>query len=364
VRRRVAGVVAVASVLLMTSCGSGEPPAPEASTPESAPAPSLADVEPAADPRAFEGALKPAIADAAVRPVVQAPEPRLPATVTDAQGTKVTVRDVSRVLALDIHGTLSRTVFELGLGDRLVGRDISTQFEEAADLPLVTGTGHELNAEAILELDPTLILTDTSLGPWDVVLQLRDAGIPVVVVEPERHLGNVEEITEMTAAALGVPQVGTQLAERERKEIEEVEAQIEAVSPPKNERLRTIFLYVRGSAGVYYLFGEGSGADDLIEAAGAYDVAEEIGWKGMRPATAEGIVAAAPEVVVMMTKGLDSTGGVEGLLEQLPALAQTPAGQKQRFITMADSQILGYGPLTADVLNALAVAIHAPEALQ
>lgn len=298
--------------------------------------------------------------------MVTDPDPQLPVTV-DVSGPsgaqQVAVTDASRVLALDLYGTLSRTVFELGLGDRLVGRDRSTSFPEAEDLPLVTPVGHDLNAEAVLALDPTVILADTSLGV-DVLLQMEDAGIPVVWVPSERNLDNVGEITELVGRALGVPDAGTALAERIGAEVEEVSATVAAVAPEDpDERLRAIFLYVRGSAGVYYMFGEGSGADSLISAAGAYDVAGEIGWKGNRPVTAEGLVAAAPELVVMMDKGLDSVGGVEGLLEKMPALAQTPAGRNERIVTMSDSLVLGYGPLTADVVNALAVAVHAPQEL-
>lgn len=357
------------ALVLLTGCGgavgSADPAGSGAgASGEVAVAPSLSEVEPAEDPRAFTGPVTAGVDGSDLDPVT-APQPALPATVRDAQGTEVVVDDVSRVLALDIHGTLARTVAELGMAESLVGRDISTQFEQAADLPLVTGNGHELSAEAILELDPTLIITDTSLGPWDVVLQMRDAGIPVVVVDSTRSLGNVEEITTMVAEALGVPAAGAELNTRVSAEIEEVLGHIEAIAPAEEtDRLRTVVLYVRGNAGVYYLFGEGSGADDLIDAVGAYDVAEEIGWSGMRPVTAEGLVAAQPELVVMMTKGLESAGGVDGLLERLPALAQTPAGQNRRFVDMDDSVLLGYGPGTADVLNALAVAVHAPQALE
>lgn len=350
----------LAGSVVVAGCGASGAQG-EGSTITGSVAPAVASVEPLADPRAWNGVVAPAIDDAGVRPVLADPQPKLPARVTDAQGTDVVVDDVSRVLALDIHGTLSRTVFELGLGDRLVGRDLSTQFDEADHLPLVTGRGHELNAEAILELDPSLILTDTSLGPWDVILQLRESGIPVVVVDSHRNLDNVGEISQMVADALGVGEAGDTLAERQDQEIAEVVRDVAAQAPPVNERLRTVFLYVRGSAGVYYMFGQDSGADDLIDAVGGYDVAEEIGWKGMRPVTAEGLVAASPELVVMMSKGLESTGGVDGLLEQLPALAQTPAGQNERIVAMDDSLILGYGPTTAQVINALAVAVLAPE---
>ena len=330
---------------------------------ERAAAVSLAGAVPLTDPRDWTGPATAVLPETPVEPV-DASAQRLPVTVTDAQGTEVTVTDTSRILALDVNGTLSRTVFELGLGDRVVGRDVSTQFTEAADLPLVTRTGHDLSAESILELAPTVILTDTSLGPWDVVLQMRDAGIPVVVTDSRRGLDNLGALTEEVAAALGVQEAGRLLADRIEAEVADVRAQIAEVAPAdEGERLRTVFLYVRGQSGVYYLFGEGSGADQLIEGVGGYDVSEEIGWEGMRPVTDEGIVAAAPELVLLMTKGLESAGGVDGLLERLPALATTPAGQNRRFVDMDDSQVLGFGPTTASVLEALAVAIYAPESV-
>ena len=117
---------------------------------------------------------------------------------------------------------------------------------------------------------------------------------------------------------------------------------------------------MRGSANVYYIFGRDSGADSLIEAVDGIDVAGEIGWEGMKPMTAEALVAAQPDVLVMMTDGLASVGGVDGLVERIPALAQTPAGANRRVVDMADADILAFGPRTADVIRALARAVYAP----
>ncbi|MDO9396927.1 MAG: ABC transporter substrate-binding protein, partial [Herbiconiux sp.] len=140
-------------------------------------------------------------------------------------------------------------------------------------------------------------------------------------------------------------------------------AAIAAVAPTDPaERLRIVFLYVRGQAGVYYLFGQGSGADDLVTALGGIDVSAEIGWNGMRPLTDEGLVAAAPDLVLVMSGGLESVDGVDGLLEAVPALQQTPAGQHRRVVDMPDSQILSFGPDSARVLEALAVGLYAPDA--
>jgi len=323
----------------------------------------LADATLVDDPKGHVGPSTALLAESAIPVPEVVPEPALPVTLTDMQGTEVTVTDTSRILALDVYGTTSRIVYELGLGDSLVGRDASSSFPEVGGLPLVTQSGHDLNAEAILALSPTLIITDTSLGPWDVVLQMRDAGIPVVVVDSERSLENVGTIIDQVATAVGLPEEGAALAERSAAQIDAKIAEIAAIAPQDPaERLRVAFLYVRGQAGVYYMFGTDSGADTLITALGATDVATEIGWSGMRPLNDEGLVSAAPDLVLVMTKGLESTGGVDGLLDAIPALQSTPAGENRRVVDMSDDEILSYGPGTADVLDALAVALYAPGA--
>ncbi|WP_137293233.1 heme/hemin ABC transporter substrate-binding protein [Nocardioides dongxiaopingii] len=356
---------AATALLVLAGCGPVvDPAAGDDDRRAGTSVPRLGEVTPLADPRAWDGVVEVDLPDPVIDPVEDSPAPRLPATVTDAQGDEVVVDDVSRILALDIYGTLAHTVFELGLGDNVVGRDVSAQFPEIADRPLVTQNGHELNAEAILALDPTVVLTDTSLGPWDVVLQLEDAGIPVVVTDSHRGLDNIASLTRLVADSLGVPEAGKRLGDRLEQEAADTTAAIAEVAPQDvTGKLRTVFLYVRGQAGVYYMFGEGSGADSLISAAGGYDVAEEIDWSGMKPVTDEALIDAAPDVLLMMTKGLDSVGGADGLLERFPALANTPAGEHERIIAMDDDQVLSFGPRTADVLNALAVALYAPDAL-
>ena len=107
---------------------------------------------------------------------------------------------------------------------------IPSTFDEVTGLPLVTRNGHELNAEAILALEPTVVLTDTSLGPWNVVLQLREAGVPVVVVDAERSLDNVGVLTEQVADALGVPAAGDALAARLAEQVDGAVADAEAVA--------------------------------------------------------------------------------------------------------------------------------------
>lgn len=326
--------------LTLSACGTATPPRVE-------------------DPQALTGSVTATVEDTAVHAVSEHPQPRLPATVTDVQGTEVVVDDVSRILALDLYGTTSRIVFELGLGDNVVGRDSSSTFKEIEDRTLVTPAGHELNAEAILQLAPTLIITDTSLGPWAVIEQMRDAGVSVVVVDSERSMANVADLTRQVGAAVGLADEAEQLAERTQTQIDEAIAEIAEVAPSDDaKKLRIAFLYLRGQSGVYYLFGDGSGSDSLIESLGAVDVASEVGVTGMKPMTDEALVAAGPDVVLCMTKGLESVGGVDGLIDAVPAFSQTPAGANHRVVDMADSDILSFGSTTPQVLRSLASALY------
>ncbi|MFE5408056.1 hemin ABC transporter substrate-binding protein [Microbacterium sp. NPDC056569] len=321
----------------------------------------LASLDLAENPRTATGPSTACLASHAIEPIAADDAPDLPVTVTDAEGRAVEITDVSRILPVDISGTIAATVFGLGLGDAVVGRDSSTSFDGTDDLPVVTKSGHTLNAEAILELAPTVMLTDTSIGPKEVRQQLRDAGIAVVVVSSERRADTVADLVSEIAGALGVPGRGDALAERLDADVVAASAEVSEIAPAAaSDRPRMLFLYVRGSANVYYIFGRDSGADSLIEAVGGVDVASEIGWEGMKPLTAEALVAAQPDVVVMMTDGLASVGGVGGLLERIPALQQTPAGAHRRVVDMADAEILSFGPRTAEVIRALARAVYAP----
>ncbi|MDR7184377.1 iron complex transport system substrate-binding protein [Microbacterium trichothecenolyticum] len=357
---RLAGAIALlVATVALAGCAAPAADAADADCP--AASVPLAMLTLAENPRTATGPSTACLASHAIEPVAADDAPDLPVTVTDAEGRAVEITDVSRILPVDISGTIAATVFGLGLGDAVVGRDSSTSFDGTEDLPVVTKSGHTLNAEAILELAPTVMLTDTSIGPKEVRQQLRDAGIAVVVVSSERRADTVADLVSEIAGALGVPGRGDALAERLDADVMAASAEVAEIAPAAaSDRPRMLFLYVRGSANVYYIFGRDSGADSLIEAVGGIDVASEIGWEGMKPMTAEALVAAQPDVVVMMTEGLASVGGVDGLLERIPALQQTPAGEHRRVVDMADAEILSFGPRTAEVIRALARAVYAP----
>ncbi len=286
-----------------------------------------------------------------VEPLPSPASPRLPVTVASADGRKVTVGSADRIVPLS--GSLSEIVFTLGLGDRVVARDVTATFEQAADLPVVT-RAHDVSAESVLSLRPTLVLAESTTGPAEAVAQIRDAGVPLVVVPPAQDLGDIGPRIDDVAAALGVPAAGTELRERTDRRLDAVRKKI----PAHADRPRVAFLYLRGSAAVYLLGGAASGASSLLEAAGAVDAGKESGLtKDFTPVTSEALAAAAPDALLVMTKGLQSVGGVDGLVK-IPGVAETPAGADRRIVSVDDSVLLTYGPRTDQVLASLVAQLY------
>ncbi|MGW0760961.1 heme/hemin ABC transporter substrate-binding protein [Streptomyces sp. NPDC002814] len=280
----------------------------------------------------------------------EAPTPELPVTVDSSDGRKVTVQDASRILPL--NGGVAEIVFTLGLGDKVVGRDITATFEEAKKLPQVT-KAHDVSAESVLSLRPTVVLADTDTGPSEAIDQIRDAGVPVVVLDPATKLADVTTRTTRIAEALGVPDAGKALNDRMSDDLAAARAAV-----PEGSRPEVAFLYMRGTAAVYLMGGKGSGADSLIEAAGAVDAGVEAGLdKPFTPLTSEALVSARPDVILMMDKGLESVGGIKGL-EEIPGIAQTPAGAARRIVSLEDGVLLSFGPRTPLVIDILVDRIH------
>ena len=102
---------------------------------------------------------------------------------------------------------------------------------------------------------------------------------------------------------------------------------------------------------------QGFGADDLIQAIGGKDVASEQNATNIIPATSEALVKLNPDVILTMSGGIKSTGGLMVSLPR-PGVGETTAGKNKRIIDMGDGQILSHGPNTRRWCCSLAKAAY------
>lgn len=275
---------------------------------------------------------------------------RFPVTVTDAGGARVTISEASRIASL--NGSVTEIVYALGLGDRLVGVDTSSRYPEQAQRLPTFGYQRDLSAEGILAAAPTVIVGTTDAGPPPVIGQLRSTGTPVMIVENPPDLGAATEKITSIGAALGVPDRAEQLSKQTRHEIE----QAVQIAGKAATRPRVMFLYVRGQ-GTQLIAGADTTAHAMITAAGAVNAGAELGITGYRPLTPEALTAARPEVLLLLSHGLESVGGVDGL-RKIPGVGETPAAKADRILAYEDLYLLGMGPRTGQALRELALGLH------
>ena len=251
-----------------------------------------------------------------------------------------------------VDGDLAEVVFALGLGDQVVATDLSATYPPEADALPQIGYQRALTAEPIAAFEPTLVLATDLAGPPETLDQLRALDIPVTVIEREPTLEGPAAKIRAVAEALGVSERGEEL-------VAELEADIDAAlaaAADVEERPRVLVLYVRGEQ-VQLIFGEGSGFDEVLPAVGAIDVAGELGLGETSELTAEAMVRAAPDVLVVTTSGLESVGGVDGLVS-IPGISRTPAGQNRRVLAYEDQFLLGGGPRFGQMLQQLVADLH------
>ena len=253
--------------------------------------------------------------------------------------------DTSRIVVMG--GPATEIVYALGLGDRVVGTDRSSLYPlDVLEKPRLNFY-RNTSAESILSLEPTLVVAVDGLGPLGVAEQIRTAHVPVLMVPEATTLERAEQRVEMLGQALGRPEEAHAILSQMREELDAV-ASLRPAHPP-----RALFVYARG-AGLVNVSGKNTQADLVLRLAGAENVFTS--FDGFRPLTAEAAVAAAPEVIVIPEAGMESLGGVDGLLQQ-PGLAQTPAGQERRLITVDDNLLLGLGPRIGQGVAHLARAL-------
>lgn len=245
---------------------------------------------------------------------------------------------------------MTEIVYALGAGDQLVGRDASSLYPEAAqELPDV-GYFRRVPAEGVLSLEPTLVLSAADTGPPSVLDQIRSAGVTVQQIPGKPTVDGAKAKIRAVAEALGRTERGEQLIQ----ELESDMAKARELREQVDETPRVLFIYARG-AGTMNVAGAGTEAEAMIELAGAQNAVS--GFEGYKPMTAEAVSAAAPDVILMLERGLESIGGVGGLLEQ-PGIALTPAGENRRIVAMDDLLLLGFGPRLGEATLELTRKLH------
>ena len=273
--------------------------------------------------------------------------------ISQADVTSVAVTPVEKlsdVRIVALANGAAELIAAMGYRDNLVGRDIASSTTELKDVPIVT-SGHQVIPETIIALQPTLVIVDDATGPSSAISKLESAGIRIVNISQSWNLVDLLIKVDQLGSAIKAPQSAALL----RNILSESVNGNSVGASATDKKLKVAFLYLRGTSSIYLVGGQGSGADYLINATGAIDVGAQKLTKPFTPLTAETMTQLNPDLILVMIAGLESVGGVSGLVE-LPGVAQTQAGKNRQIVAVDDSLLLSFGPRTPSLISELAAA--------
>jgi iron complex transport system substrate-binding protein len=268
----------------------------------------------------------------------------LPASATEG---KTVFSDPSKIAA--IGGSITEIVYALGEQGRLIARDSTSRYPEAAlKLPDV-GYMRQLSPEGVLSVNPSGILALQGSGPKEAIDVLKKASVTFIEV-PDRfdNEGIVEKI-RVVGKALDADAKAEVLAAEVDAKLKAAEKQTASIK----QRKRVLFvLSIQG--GKILASGSKTAADGIIKLAGGVNAIE--GFSGYKQLSDEALVTARPDVILVMSNAGPATS--DDQLFAIASLSSTPAGAARRLIRMDGGYLLGFGPRTADAIHDLAVSLY------
>ncbi len=256
---------------------------------------------------------------------------------------------------ISIGGSVTEIVYALGEENRLVARDTTSTYPEAANKLPNVGYMRRLSPEGVLSVAPDMIIAEAGSGPQETIDVLKQASVNFIEIPDGYDRDAVKTKILAVADALGLPQEGAALARKVDAKLAIAESKAAA---HQGEPKRVLFiLSTRG--GRIMASGTDTAADGIIRMAGGINAVGQ--FQGYKPVTDEAIIAAAPDVILMMARsgaaGSDHSKADDELFG-MPAIATTPAAKTRSVIRINGLLLLGFGPRTAEAIKTLNEALY------
>lgn len=288
-------------------------------------------------------------------PAAEAPT-EIPDEVIEDETDLTFVDDAGRVVVLDgipqrivsLAPSNTEILFAIGAGDRVVGRDEFSDYpEEAASIPSIGGSMGEFSVEAIVALEPDLVLA-AEINTPELIHQLEDLGVTVYYLRNpttlEEMYTNLENVAKLT---------GNDVSEL----VESLKARVAAVDEkiaPLSYRPNVFYEIDATDPNKPWTYGPGTFGDLLIDRAGGFNIGN-LAFDPYPQLSLEQIVVANPTIIILG----DAMWGVT--VESVKGRAgweAIAAVQDGNIFPIDDNLISRPGPRLVDGLEALARILH------
>jgi iron complex transport system substrate-binding protein len=211
-----------------------------------------------------------------------------PMTVVDDLGRTITIdKAPQRIVSLAPSNT--EILFELGLGDKVVGNTLYCDYPEAAKSVTKIGGLTDVDLEKVVSLTPDLILAE-DLQKAEVIPALERLGFTVYALVPH-NLDEIMNSVTTIGRLTGVSQKAKTIVDDMQKRIKAITEKTKSLNDSQKPRV------------LYVIWQEplmSSGTDtpiyEMITEAGGYSIVQD--QEGFPTMSLESVIAADPQVVI------------------------------------------------------------------
>jgi iron complex transport system substrate-binding protein len=244
---------------------------------------------------------------------------------------------------------ITETVCALGDCDKIIASDKTSLYpDNIQQLPSI-GYRSSISAEGIISLKPTLIIAEKNYVEDAVLKQLSSTGIRLVVIDRKLTPSDTRKLIEQIGQALNRKQEAQKLINAIDAELAEVTALLKKVK----SKPTVLCVFNRGTTSISSA-GTDTFADILPYAGGVNAIANSEGYK---PLNTEALIAANPDYLLLASTGIQSIGGIEGVLK-IPGVAQTTAGKKKQILSIDTLMLTNFGPRIGKAIKEITLLLH------
>ncbi|WP_306565666.1 heme/hemin ABC transporter substrate-binding protein [Flavobacterium lindanitolerans] len=242
---------------------------------------------------------------------------------------------------VSLNGAVTEIIAALGHEKEIVGVDVTSTYPETVKTT-AKDLGHvrSITIESIVALKPTVIIgTDKDMSP-ELAEKIKAAGIEAHILTQDF---SPEGTKKLIADVAGI------IKNTDFKALtDKVDADLAKIQPIAKAP-KVLFIYARG-AGTLMVAGKNTPVEKTIALAGGQNAVTE--FDDFKPLTPESLIKGNPDVILLFTTGLQSLGGVDGLLK-IQGVEKTNAGKNKKIIALDGALISGFGPRVGEGAAAL-----------
>lgn len=253
--------------------------------------------------------------------------------------------------------SITETVYELGLGSKLIGVSLYSDYPEAArTLPRLGGL-LDPNFELILRLRPTQVLALSEFR--DRLQYLRQLGLETTTFD-HRHISGILASIETLGNLCSVGQAARNLKSHLQEEGEKLR-RLYAARTPVRVMIVVGETSADGKMRSFYLSGNDGYYGDLLALVGGKNVVDSV-TLASPTVSAEGVIALQPEVILhILYPDKDAEHRRNDVLQLWSKLDSVPAVRNQRVFVFDQDFASVPGPRYLQLARLFAEAIHGKE---